>query len=470
MKKILYTIMALAMSAFALQSCEDVPEPYDIPGQETGTDTPDVPVIEPVGDGTVANPYNVTAALQIIKALDATGKTEPMYVKGIISSIRQVETAQYGNANYYISDDGSSANKDNQLYIFQSLYLGNVKFTSENQIKEGDEVVIYGSFVNYQGNTPETEGKGTSYIYSLNGQTSGGDKPTTGEAKGDGTLENPYNSVAANQYASSLAAGAESDHDVYIKGKIVSIKENYTTQYGNAAFYISDDGTSKDQFYVFRTLYLNNVAYTEGDLLSVGDEVVICGKVTNYMGNTPETAMNKSYLYSWTKGEGGNTGGDTGDTSAPNGDFEAWAGGQPVNWSTASTAGNATLSQSDDAHGGKYSVKVGGTNAANKRLGYKEMELKAGEYTMTFYVKAATAAGASVRPGYVQVTDGKVGSYMYGDYVNDLKNNEWVLVTHTFTLAADGTYCIVIMNSKNPGADVLIDDFTLSVDGNVIIK
>jgi hypothetical protein len=30
----------------------------------------------------------------------------------------------------------------------------------------------------------------------------------------------------------------------------------------------------------------------------VGDEVVICGKLVNYKGNTPETVANKSYIYS----------------------------------------------------------------------------------------------------------------------------------------------------------------------------
>ena len=57
------------------------------------------------------------------------------------------------------------------------------------------------------------------------------------------------------------------------------------------------------------SLYLDNKKYTSGDLLSPGDEVVICGKVTNYMGNTPETQQNLSYLYSWTKGSG-SVGGD----------------------------------------------------------------------------------------------------------------------------------------------------------------
>lgn len=89
---------------------------------------------------------------------------------------------------------------------------------------------------------------------------------------------------------------------------------------------------------------------------------------------------------------------------------------------------------------------------------------------MTFYVKAASATGASVRPGYVKVTNGAVGSYMYGEYTNDIKDSEWVMVTHTFTLDADCTVCLVMMNSKNPGGDVLVDDFKLVSGSEVIIK
>ena len=128
--------------------------------------------------------------------------------------------------------------------------------------------------------------------------------------KGDGTLENPYNSVAANNLAASLASDAESPN-VYIKGKISSIKEEFSAQFGNATFYISDDGTSNGEFYVFRTLYLGNKKYSDGENIKVGDEVVIYGKVTNYMGNTPETVQNGSYLYSLNGKTGDNGGSDT---------------------------------------------------------------------------------------------------------------------------------------------------------------
>ena len=464
MKAIIKSVMAL-LAFCAFTACSDVPMPYEEPGSGSGEE-PSTTTTEPKGTGTAADPYNVAAALKVVNAL-ASGEETPtnIYVKGTVKEIRQIETDQYGNANYYITDDGN-----NQIYIFQSYYLGNRKFTASDKLEVGDTVVVCGKFTNYQGNTPETVGKGSSYIYSLNGNTEGGTTPSEGEATGDGTKDNPYNSVAANNYASSLASGAESEKDIYVKGKVVSVKEQYGTQYGNATFYISDDGKADNQFYVFRALYLNNEKYESGATLNVGDEVVVCGKVTNYMGNTPETVQGKAYLVSLKSNGGGTSGGNTGDATATNGDFENWSNGQPNNWKPSSTAGNATLSQSTDAHGGKYSVKVAGSTSANKRLGYKETTLKAGEYTMTFYVKAATSNGASVCPGYVPVTDGKVGNYIYGDYVNDLTNTEWVKVTHTFTITEDGTYCLVIMNSKKPGADVLIDDFTLTFGSNAIIK
>ncbi len=326
-------IFKLAFAFAALLSfaaCSDVPMPYEQPGDNPKGDEPSTETVAK-GTGTQADPYNVTAALKVINAL-ASGEVTPtaIYVKGAVKQIKQIETEQFGNANYYITDDGN-----NEIYIFQSYYLGNHKFTASDKLEVGDTVVVYGKFTNYMGNTPETVGKGTSYIYSLNGKTEGGttpDTPAEGEATGDGTKDNPYNSVAANKYTSSLASGAESDKDIYIKGKVVSVKEQYGTQFGNATFYISDDGKADNQFYVFRALYLDNKKYASGATLNPGDEVVVCGKVTNYMGNTPETVQGKAYLVSLKSNGGGTSGGgDTGDTNAANGDFENWTSGQPNN-------------------------------------------------------------------------------------------------------------------------------------------
>lgn len=154
---------------------------------EESSETPDTPDTPDTGDakgsGTEADPYNVAAALKVVSALGSDEETpNAIYVEGTVKSIKQIETSQYGNANYYITDDGN-----NEIYIFQSYYLGNRKFTADDKLSVGDKVVIYGKFINYKGNTPETVGKGASYIYSLNGKKDGEDTttpdtPATGEA------------------------------------------------------------------------------------------------------------------------------------------------------------------------------------------------------------------------------------------------------------------------------------------------
>jgi len=263
----------------------------------------------PTGEGTLESPYNAAAAIAYCKQVGDTESPKDVYIKGKVVSVSEQYSTQYGNATFVISDDGTDATTG--FTIFRALYLGNKKYTSGDQIKEGDEVIVCGKVTNYKGNTPETV-QNKAFLYSLNGKSEGGDTPQPGgEAKGTGTLADPYNAAAANAYTSALAADAKSDKDIYIKGKIIDIEEKnqFNTQYGNCTFYISDDGTdSGDKFYVFRTLYLGNVKYTGGDLPKKGDEVIICGKVTNYKGNTPETVANESYIYSLNgKTEGGGT-------------------------------------------------------------------------------------------------------------------------------------------------------------------
>lgn len=161
----------------------------------------------------------------------------------------------------------------------------------------------------------------------------------------------------------------------------------------------------------------------------------------------------------------------TGKNLLTNGDFEAWSGSTPENWKTASTAGNATLSQSTDAHGGSYSVNVTGTTSGNKRLAYKEITLKAGTYTMSCYAKAATSAGGSLDLGYVPVIDGKVGSsYFYAKAYPTVDNTSWKQVTHEFTLTTQTTVCLVVMVPKSTGTNVLIDDFSLTTSNGGLVE
>lgn len=307
-----------------------------------------------------------------------------------------------------------------------------------------------------------------------------GEATTYEGAEGDGTLASPYNVPGVLQYISTLESGVNSDKDVYVKGTVISIEEEYGTQYGNSDFTIYTPG-SDNTFKVYHALYLGNKKWTANDTqIKVGDEVIVYGKVVNYKGTTPETVSNQAYLYSL-NGTTVETGDDDntpvitdGDNLLANGDFEAWTDSKPDNWNTNTSAGNATLTQSTDAHGGSYSVSVGFAASANKRMAYKELTLKPGTYTFAFYAKATTDEKSQTRAGYVPVNNGTPDSqnYKYGDYTT-LSNTEWTLAQTTFTLDAQTTVCLVMMNPKTSNyavaQDILVDDATLLTnDGGII--
>jgi hypothetical protein len=129
------------------------------------------------------------------------------------------------------------------------------------------------------------------------------------EQGGLGILESPMSPNQANIFAGSLEKDKVYDQDIYIKGKIASIKYEFSAQYGTATFFISADGQNDFTFQCYSVNYLENKAWVEGNTqIKVGDEVIICGKVVNYKGNTPETSSKKAYIYSLngkTKEEGG---------------------------------------------------------------------------------------------------------------------------------------------------------------------
>ena len=88
--------------------------------------------------------YTVAKALELINA--GEGLDAKVYVKGQITSIKEV-SASFGNATYDISDDATAANK---LTVYRGYFYDNGKFTSSDQIKVGDVVVVYGKLVNYR--------------------------------------------------------------------------------------------------------------------------------------------------------------------------------------------------------------------------------------------------------------------------------------------------------------------------------
>lgn len=118
------------------------------------------------------------------------------------------------------------------------------------------------------------------------------------DASGYGILDYPFTACMANVLAGNLEQGETTPEDYYVKGKIADIKYTFSEQYGTATFFISRDGSNDYTFQAYSVYYLENKPWVEGNTqIKVGDEVIICGKLTNYNG-TPETASKKAYIYS----------------------------------------------------------------------------------------------------------------------------------------------------------------------------
>jgi hypothetical protein len=325
---------------------------------------------------------SVKQAVDMIKA--NTQGTKAHYVKGIVCKIQEISPS-YGNATFWISDDGSfKGDNVNELQIYRGLWINGAAYTDENAFSVGDEIVIKGVLIDYKG-TPETQEKNSEVVSVKKSlikieegaepalDANGGDvtvrlslvgdgpyinisddakdwigvssivktdttvnvqihvAPNTGEKARtghvnfsstsgsatstviatvsqmglQGTLANPFNVEDVIAYCNKL--GGESANDVFIKGKIskIEVDKNGVSQefnsYGNATFWISDDGEyhgdkSKD-FECYRVLWLGNKNWEEGNAqISVGDEVMIHGKVTLYNG-TAETSSKKAYIY-----------------------------------------------------------------------------------------------------------------------------------------------------------------------------
>lgn len=231
------------------------------------------------------DPFTVAEAIAKCKAIGSTTDGVIYYAKGKISSISSIDTGDYGNATFNISDNGTD---ENALTCFRSKYLNNEKFTSEDQIGVGDEVVICGKLVDYKGETPEFSGN--VYIYKLKKYVPGA---------GDGSLNNPFSAEEAIAYVD--AGGTDA---VYVKGVVSElVKGGFGASYGNGSFFISDNGTKygdplKD-FEAYQVKYLGNRLWTEADpQIAVGDVVIIYGPLTTYNTTRETKGKGAAYIYS----------------------------------------------------------------------------------------------------------------------------------------------------------------------------
>lgn len=133
-------------------------------------DTPEIVDIT----NTAETAYTIAKAKELIDA--GKGLSESVYVKGTVSQASKELNAKYGSLSYYISDDGKTGN---ELQVYGGLSFDGKKFTSVDDIKVGDVVVVYGKLKKYN-TTYELDSN--NILISLNGTTTGITNITTDEA------------------------------------------------------------------------------------------------------------------------------------------------------------------------------------------------------------------------------------------------------------------------------------------------
>lgn len=107
--------------------------------------------------------YTVAKAKELIDA--GKGLATSVYVKGKVSRASEELNDTYGSLSYYISDDGTT---NNELQVYGGLSFKGEKFTSVDDIKVGDDVVVYGQLKKYN-KTYEIDKNNT--LISKNGAT-----------------------------------------------------------------------------------------------------------------------------------------------------------------------------------------------------------------------------------------------------------------------------------------------------------
>lgn len=290
MKKI-FKALALALAgAMFMVACDDTPAPYNPNpgGGEGGKDT------------TVVTEKKITCAeaVELCNALaDNASSAETYAVTGYITDV--FGEPSRNQQSFWIADTKDGGKVFNAFYA--NLPEGVEKFVV------GSKVTITGKLLKYvkaDGTvTPEIKNADVT-IHEVGGGDETPDQPIEGTPAGTGVENDPYNVAGALAYIQNLPADEKPEALVYTKGVISEVVKLGTS--GSIQFKMHDKNVN-NSLLVFYCNNLGNVPFSALTDLKAGDEVVVCGKVVNFKGNTPEYAPG-AYLVSLngkTEGEGG---------------------------------------------------------------------------------------------------------------------------------------------------------------------
>ena len=252
------------------------------------------------GDETGAEGTKVTCAkaVELCNALAAGESSAEAY--SITGYITDVFANISNNQQSFWLADTKDGGKMIQAY-WANLPEGVEAFTV------GSKVTITGKLLKYVKTdgtvVPEVKNPAVTII-ETGGGTVTPDQPVEGTPAGTGVESDPYNVAGALAYIQTLSAEDKPEALVYTKGVISEVVKLGTS--GSIQFKMQDKNVN-NSLLVFYCNNLGKVPFNALTDLKVGDEVIVCGKVVNYGGNTPEYAPG-AYLVSLngkTEGEGG---------------------------------------------------------------------------------------------------------------------------------------------------------------------
>ncbi|MBQ8487620.1 MAG: BACON domain-containing protein [Prevotella sp.] len=152
------------------------------------------------------DPEILTVAQAVALIRSGNAPAGPAYVRGIVCRIQEISTS-YGNATYFLSDDGSYG-ADNWLEVYRGKWYNGESFTDENAFSVGDEMVIKGVLVDYNG-TPETS-TGTCEVISLTKSLIKVDSLDVAELPIEGGIVNAALTCKGNGISVEIPAEAQS--------------------------------------------------------------------------------------------------------------------------------------------------------------------------------------------------------------------------------------------------------------------
>ncbi len=333
MKNLLKSMMFALLGVFALSSCEDVPAPYGIPGQSGSDD-----------DGSIIySSKNLNTGWQVFALTDdnpwslgnnyamgtgyqdweSTGTKSNREVRGYLVS-PAISTKGKDKVKFTFDDCLMYTNNDSQYAQHCKVLLSTdfdddveacnwaevTDFTptaavSNYTFRNVGEIQLPEDFVNQEKvffafyfEAPAS--KSTTWElqnFKVEEGEATAPEPIVVETEGDGTAENPYTVADA---LAIISAGAQTSDQVYVKGIISQLgdkdgNDKPGNDFGNATYFISDDGTTDNQFEIFRGNGLGGVKITTEDYIKVGDNVVVCGVLTLYK-DTPEMAQGSKIM------------------------------------------------------------------------------------------------------------------------------------------------------------------------------